>query len=119
MRLFLLIFFVVGFNSAAQLLLKAAGMRTGMEAWCLLALAFVCLGISFLCWFVALRHKPLAFLHPFAALVYVVVPGLAALIFGEAISGPYIAGILCIMAGICITSSAVRPREREEGGASC
>lgn len=119
MRLFLLIFSVVGFNSAAQLLLKAAGMSAGIGGWCLLGLPFVCLGVSFLCWFAALRHKPLAFLHPFAALVYVVVPGLAALIFGEAVSGPYIVGICCIMAGICITSSAVRPKGPEPGDSSC
>lgn len=119
MRLFLLIFSVVAFNSTAQLLMKGAAMRAGLSAWCLLALAFACLGVSFLCWFAALRHKPLSFLHPFAALVYVVVPGLATLIFGEAVSGPYIAGIACIMLGICITSSAVRPRKPEPGGTSC
>ena len=107
MRLFLLIFSVVSFNSAAQILMKAAALATGARACFILALAFACLGISFICWFAVLRHKPLSFLHPFAALVYVVVPGLAALIFGEAISGPYIVGIILIMAGIYITSGAV------------
>lgn len=119
MRLFLLIFCVVSFNSTAQILLKASAMATGTPAWCLLALAFICLGVSFLCWFTALRHKPLSFLHPFAALVYVAVPALAALIYGEAVSGPYIAGIGCIVAGICITSASVRPARQKAGNHLC
>lgn len=119
MRLSLLIFCVVSFNSLAQILMKASAMDTGPRAWCLLALAFICLGVSFLCWFAALRHKPLSFLHPFAALVYVAVPGLAALIFGEAVSEPYIAGIACIVAGICITSASVRPSKQKAGDPRC
>ena len=119
MRLFLLIVSVVAFNSTAQLLMKAAAMHTGLAALCLLGLAFACLGVSFLCWFAALRLKPLSFLHPFAALVYVTVPGLAAFFFDEAISGPYIAGIACIMLGIYITSGAVRPGRPEGGDPSC
>lgn len=119
MWLFLLIFCVVSFNSTAQLLLKASAMDTGTRAWCLLALAFICLGVSFLCWFTALRHKPLSFLHPFAALIYVAVPGLAALFFGEAVSAAYIAGIACIVAGICITSASVRPAKRKAGDPLC
>lgn len=119
MRLFLLIFFVVICNSTAQLLMKAAAMHTALSAWIWLGIAFVFLGVSFLCWFAALQRKSLAFLHPFAALVYAVVPGLAALFYGEAISARYIAGILCIMLGICITSGAVRPRRTDPGGKSC
>lgn len=94
-------------------------MAAGIRAMCLLALAFVCLGVAFISWFTALRHKPLSFLHPFGALVYVVVPGLAALIFGEAVSGPYIVGIVCIVAGICITSTSFRPQNQKFGERSC
>lgn len=120
MRLFLLIFFVVICNSVAQILLKVAALDAGSLAfWCTLTFAFICLGFSFLCWFAALRLKPLSFLHPFGALVYILVPGLAAFIFDEPVSVPYILGIACIVAGICITSGAVLPPKPDDENQIC
>ena len=109
MKLFLLISLVVAGNSLAQLFLKMAAVSGGVWNVCFFfAVAILCFGFSFICWFIALRHKPLAFLHPFAALVYVIVPVEAAIFLGESINLFYICGILCIIAGICLTSVFVQ-----------
>lgn len=120
MRLFLLLFFVVSCNSSAQLLLKAAALNAdSMSGLYCLAAAIICLGCSLLCWFTALRLKPLSFLHPFAALTYILVPGLAALLFEETVSVRYVMGIVCIVAGICITSTSVRTPNAGIGKTRC
>lgn len=109
MKLFLLISLVVGGNSLAQLFLKIAAVSGGVWKACFFfGLTMLCLGFSFICWFIALRLKPLAFLHPFAALVYVIVPVEAAIFLGESINLFYVCGIICIIAGICLTSISVQ-----------
>jgi drug/metabolite transporter (DMT)-like permease len=68
-----------------------------------------------------LRQKPVSFLHPFCALVYVSVPALSVFIFRETVSARYVAGICCIIAGVCVTSVSVCPAEnrRPEGSPPC
>lgn len=112
MVLSLLIFLVVIFNSLAQLSMKASALySTDIDIFGVLNLwfivAIVCLAISFLCWHAALRMKPISFLHPFASLVYILVPALSAFIFNDTISLKYIVGICCIISGVCITSMNV------------
>lgn len=120
MYLFFLLFCVVGCNTLAQLLLKVIAMSSGrITAWYWFCIALMCLGLSFFCWLAALRLKPLSFLHPFAALTYIFVPGLAVLIFGESVSGRYLVGIICIVAGICVTSTSVRESDIDEGRKTC
>jgi len=87
--------------------------------WLIAAVA--CLGISFLCWQMTLRLKPISFLHPFCSLVYVIVPALSVLFFQEIISLKYIAGICCIIAGVYITSVSVCPPEKRKHpeGSAC
>lgn len=120
MKLFLLILLVVAGNSLAQLFLKIAAVSSGVLHTCFFfGLTMLCLGFSFICWFIALRHKPLAFLHPFAALIYVFVPAEAALFLGESINLFYVCGIICILAGICFTSVSVQTSGAETVKKSC
>ena len=118
MPIFFLLLLIITFNSLAQLCMKAAALHLETHAvpivfsiWLLATAA--CLGIAFLCWQTALRSKPISFLHPFCALVYVLVPALCVIFFQEIVTGKYVIGIFCIITGVCITSAGVCPPEKQ------
>jgi multidrug transporter EmrE-like cation transporter len=99
---------------AAQLLLKASGIHaagTGefVEAWLLnpwLMAAFVCYGVSFVCWTRALSVLPLSSAYPWTALIYVLTPMAAVLIWREQVSASYLVGMVCILCGIGLAVKA-------------
>jgi len=94
----------------AQLLLKASGLHaagTGefVNAWLLnpyLCAAIVCYGISFICWMRTLAVMPLSSAYPWTALIYVLTPIAAVLLWREELSAPYFVGMICILCGIGI-----------------
>jgi len=98
----------------AQLLLKASGLHaaeTGefIGAWLLnpyLCAAIVCYGASFICWTRTLAVLPLSSAYPWTALIYVLTPMAAVLLWQEQLSPTYLAGMVCILCGIGITARA-------------
>jgi len=110
---------LLGFSAmlaVGQTLFKfaALGMRKGtviegflslpmlVSFWASLALY----GCATLLWICLLQSVPLSRAYPFAALGFVIVPGLAALFFAERLSPAYGVGALLIVAGVIVTSRA-------------
>jgi drug/metabolite transporter (DMT)-like permease len=99
---------------AAQLLLKASGLHVSetqefISAWLLnpyLYAAIVCYGISFICWARTLTVLPLSSAYPWTALIYVLIPIAAVLLWQERLSAAYLIGMACILCGIGITVKA-------------
>jgi undecaprenyl phosphate-alpha-L-ara4N flippase subunit ArnE len=95
---------------AAQLSLKMSGLHAVktsgiVEAWLLnpyLFVTFVCYGISFVCWARTLKTMPLSSAYPWTALIYVLTPVAAVLLWQEPLSATYLAGMVCILCGIGI-----------------
>ncbi|MGC1457445.1 MAG: SMR family transporter [Steroidobacteraceae bacterium] len=103
-------------NAAAQLLLKAATRHSGalvadsgQVSWAavLQVLAAVplwvglgCYGISVILWLGALSRVPVSVAYPMLSIGYVVNAFAAAVLFGEALSVPKLAGIALICAGV-------------------
>ena len=116
---------IIMLNSLAKIFMKAAAIHSDVHTlsgvfnlWFIAAI--FCLGLSFLCWQAALRRKPVSFLHPFCALIYAVVPALSVFLFQESVSAKYVAGVCCIIAGVCITSvSARQTKDRRPEGPLC
>jgi multidrug transporter EmrE-like cation transporter len=112
----------VALNAAAQLLLKAATLRTGVLVsdsgqvmWSAatellrsrpLWLGLTCYGISVLAWLGALSRVPVSIAYPMLSIGYVVNVAAAALLFGEAVSIGKLSGIGLIVAGVFILSRA-------------
>ncbi len=112
----------VALNAAAQLLLKAATLRTGVLVsdsgqvmWSAatellrshpLWLGLMCYGISVLTWLGALSRVPVSIAYPMLSIGYVVNVAAAALLFGEAVSIAKLSGIGLIVAGVFILSRA-------------
>jgi multidrug transporter EmrE-like cation transporter len=112
----------VALNAAAQLLLKAATLRTGVLVsdsgqvkWSAatdllgsrpLWLGLTCYGISVLVWLGALSRVPVSIAYPMLSIGYVVNVAAAALLFGESVSTAKLAGIGLIVAGVFILSRA-------------
>ena len=98
----------------AQILLKASGLHvseTGefVGAWLLnpyLCAAIACYGISFVCWARTLKVLPLSSAYPWTALIYVLTPIAAVLLWQEQLSATYLVGMVCILCGIGITVKA-------------
>jgi len=98
----------------AQLLLKASGLyaaETGefVNAWLLnpyLGTALVCYGVSFVSWAYTLKVLPLSSAYPWTALIYVLTPVAAVLLWQEQLSATYLVGMVCILYGISITVKA-------------
>jgi multidrug transporter EmrE-like cation transporter len=98
---------------SAQLLLKASRLhavetRGIVDAWLLnpyLLVAFLCYGISFICWARTLKAMPLSAAYPWTALIYVLTPMAAVRLWQEPLSTAYLAGMACILCGIGIIVS--------------
>ena len=103
-------------NAAAQLLLKAATRHSGelvadsgQVSWAavLQLLGAVplwvgpgCYGISVILWLGALSRVPVSVAYPMLSIGYVVNAFAAAMLFGEVLSLPKLAGIALICAGV-------------------
>ena len=103
-------------NAAAQLLLKAATRHSGalvadsgQVSWAAvlqvlgavpLWVGLGCYGISVILWLGALSRVPVSVAYPMLSIGYVVNAFAAAVLFGEALSVPKLAGIALICAGV-------------------
>lgn len=93
--------------SLSQLLFKRAGVewqlantllssRTLLFTWA----AFVVSGAAMLLWISLLRHVPLSRAHAFMALSFFIVPVSSYLVFQEALSIGYVAGLILVLSGL-------------------
>jgi drug/metabolite transporter (DMT)-like permease len=111
----LLGFFVLC-STAAQVLLKAAGLQMErgpgtFAAWLLnpyLWLVGACYAWALLAWIYVLKALPLSKAYPWSAVVYVLTPVAAMLIWGERLSATYLAGMACILCGILVITQQRR-----------
>jgi multidrug transporter EmrE-like cation transporter len=103
-------------NAAAQLLLKAATRHSGVlvadsgqVSWTSvlqllgavpLWMGLSCYGISVILWLGALSRVPVSLAYPMLSIGYVVNAFAAAVLFGEVLSMPKLAGIALICAGV-------------------
>ena len=103
-------------NAAAQLLLKAATRHSGelvadsgQVSWAAvlqvlgavpLWVGLGCYGISVILWLGALSRVPVSVAYPMLSIGYVVNAFAAAMLFGEVLSLPKLAGIALICAGV-------------------
>jgi multidrug transporter EmrE-like cation transporter len=103
-------------NAAAQLLLKAATRHSGVLvadsgqiSWVSvmqllgavpLWIGLACYGVSVILWLGALSRVPVSLAYPMLSIGYVVNAFAAALLFGEVLSLPKLAGIALICAGV-------------------
>ncbi len=116
----LLILTGVGFNAAAQLLLKTAtrglahfsdfGAATLMSSVLILFRSppfwagMVCYGISLCVWLAALSKAPVSTAYPMLSLGYVAVAIVSAVWMGEALSVAKVLGIALICGGVVVMS---------------
>jgi drug/metabolite transporter (DMT)-like permease len=98
-------------NSAAQLMLRAAALRGATPTNPLSLVksplfmgALVAYAMSVLTWLAVLKKMPLPVAMPFIALVYVVVPVAAKLVFGDALTWRMIAGMALVVAGVAVVT---------------
>jgi multidrug transporter EmrE-like cation transporter len=103
-------------NAAAQLLLKAATRHSGeliadsgQVSWSSvmtllgavpLWIGLACYGVSVVLWLGALSRVPVSTAYPMLSIGYVVNAFAAALLFGEVLSAPKLAGIALICVGV-------------------
>ena len=103
-------------NAAAQLLLKAATRHSGelvadsgRISWVAvmqllgavpLWVGLACYGVSVVVWLGALSRVPVSIAYPMLSIGYVVNAFAAAMLFGEVLSLPKLAGIALICAGV-------------------
>ena len=100
-------------NGGAQLLLRAAALR-GAEPTRILSLAqspfFVagvaCYACSVLTWLAVLKRVPLSIATPTIALVYVLVPLAARVVFGDVLNWRIGCGMLLVVAGVTLVARA-------------
>lgn len=74
------------------------------DIWVLSGLAAAVL--AGFCWALALRDAALSFIYPFMALSFIVVPLLAACLFGEKIGPMQAVGMLLIVGGVSLATFA-------------
>lgn len=111
-RYFVYLVCVVLCNSTAQLMMKAAalyGIRDSAAGWlAFFNVWYLCalgaLGLGFLFWQRVLVALPLSFAHPFCSLIYLVVPAMSCLLYGDRVNGAYVVGLVMLLAGICLTA---------------
>ena len=60
--------------------------------------------LAFLCWVAAMTKFELSYAYPFTSLAFVLVLGLSAILFHEAITVPKVLGVAFIMVGIIVGS---------------
>jgi multidrug transporter EmrE-like cation transporter len=108
----------VALNAAAQLLLKAATRSSGTlvsdsggvlwpaAAQVLMApplwAGIACYGVSLLLWLGALSRAPVSVAYPMLSIGYIVNAFAAAALFGEALTGAKLAGIVLIVLGVVL-----------------
>ncbi len=103
----------VGLDTGAQLAFKAgAASLEGLDigpAWLLTVLttpmilvAIVSYFLTFLVWMIILQRTDLSRAFPLTGLVFVIVPVLAVILFGEHISTLRMLGISCVLLGVVL-----------------
>ncbi|HYG79945.1 MAG TPA: EamA family transporter [Pyrinomonadaceae bacterium] len=60
--------------------------------------------LALLCWMAAMNKFELSYAYPFMSLAFVLVTGLSALLFHEALTAPKLVGLVLIVGGIIISS---------------
>lgn len=99
----------VGAVAAGQLMFKRVGIeieRAG--AWLaprvivLVFASFALYAAATLLWIHLLRQVDLSRAYPFMALSFVLVPLFSVLLYGERLSGPYLAGVALIVGGVAV-----------------
>ena len=108
MRYVLLFAFTV-LLSLGQILFKQAALATGdqplvtgmLNRW--LFVGLVVYGAATVLWISILRTTPLSIAYPFSAAGFLMVPLAGHLLFGEPLHARYLAGVICIVAGILLT----------------
>jgi multidrug transporter EmrE-like cation transporter len=96
--------------AGGQVLFKKAAIAAGagplwagiVNSWTVAALALY--AAATVLWIAILRTTPLSQAYPFAALGFVIVPLASTLVFAETLSPRYGIGVMCIVAGILLTS---------------
>lgn len=108
------LFFTPVLISAGQILFKLTSAKTGNPgAQGLLALIFsptlltalAVYGIGTIIWIFTIRSVPLTIAYSFMALTFCIVPLLAAVFLGEALTLRYAAGAVLIIGGMIIINS--------------
>jgi drug/metabolite transporter (DMT)-like permease len=106
---------MVFFMASAQVMFKFAGNHSVGQVelvgsfisnpwlWAGLLLS----GAGMVCWIRVLRGLPLARAYPWTALIYVITPLASAALFGDVLSGRYLLGLVCIVAGVFIANGGV------------
>ncbi len=97
--------------ACGQILFKKAALAVGdrpllsgiLNIWTVTALLLY--AAATLLWISILRTTPLSQAYPFAALGFVIVPLASVLLFHEVLDLRYVAGVVCIVAGILLTST--------------
>ncbi|PLK26866.1 hypothetical protein [Novosphingobium sp. TH158] len=111
---------LLGFSAllaAGQALFKASALKLGQTGgtvgglFSLVAmpgfwLALALYGAGTLLWIYILQTVPLSRAYPFAALGFVIVPIIAALLFAERLNLTYALGAALIVAGVIVTARA-------------
>lgn len=104
--------------TAAQVMFKFAGNHAADQAGLIGAFVsnpwlwagLLSSGVGMVCWLLTLRKLPLASAYPWTALIYVFTPLASTALFGEILSGKYLLGMICIVAGVFITAGGVDTR---------
>jgi multidrug transporter EmrE-like cation transporter len=97
--------------AVGQLLFKKAALAGAGEAlpWAFINrwifLAILLYGAATLIWTWVLRTTPLSVAYPFAALAFVLVPLLAAAVYGEPLTARVLMGAALIVAGIVVSAA--------------
>lgn len=112
---FMLVVFSVSMGVAGQLLMKQGmvahpNLRLEVTAIARVLLqpyviaGFACYAIASLSWLVVLSRAPLSVAYPMLSLGYAAVAVLSWQLFGEALTGGKLAGIIAILIGIILLS---------------
>jgi drug/metabolite transporter (DMT)-like permease len=98
-------------NGAAQLLLRSAALRgadptrpSSLVTSPAFMAGLIAYGISVLTWLGALKRLPLSVATPFVALVYVLVPIAARIVFGDVLNWRMASGMGLIVIGVLVVA---------------
>jgi len=78
-------------------------LRLMLNPWILSSLTAAFL--AFFCWLEVLTKFELSYAYPLMSLAFVLVLGLSAVFFHEPVTGPKVAGVILIIAGIIVGST--------------
>ncbi len=110
------LFGFVALMVTGQVLLKQSAVVSGSiedisgvlalarNPWFWLAISLY--GFATVLWIVILQGVPLSIAYPFVAMTFAIVPAIAALLFGEPLSGRYALGAAMILGGVWLTTSS-------------